>query len=273
MLYSSYGTENCASLSKTGTYQHLSTNGASAIYRRLHYGFRDKNPPNRNSISTFATLPSCWLFLFLLISASNIQAAAIGLPTLPESTPSPISLPPPTPGPFASIKIGLGLSFDRSRINDEQGETKNKTSIQPGSLFITDSFLYDTRYLAEFFLSRHSFQAEPGKTGVQSSSTGARFSVQFNVKHHSYFSPLYGAGFEFSYGKYSKRFQVDNDGFLAGQYKDLSRTGVNLLVNIMQTWPLSPQFEIGAKFEYRLPLTQTVNGFSGSILLLYHPEF
>ncbi len=273
MLYSSSRTENCAIPFETNTYGRLSARGVPIIYRTLNHCFLDKNPRRRRKNAPSVTLPSFWLFLLFFIFSSNTQAAAIGLPKLPTSIPSPISIPPPTPGPFASIKIGVGLNIDRSNINDEQGKTKNKTSIQPGSLFITDSFLYQTRYLAEFFFIRHSFQAEPGKTGVQSSNTGARFSVQFHGKHHDYFSPWYGTGFEFSYGKYSKRFQVDNDGFLTEKYEDLSRTGINLLFNVMQTWPLSPQLEIGAKFEYRLPLTQTVNGFSGSILLLYHPKF
>jgi len=273
LLYSSHRTEHCAAHSRTDTCGRLLSNKTPAIYLIFHCGFRDKNILKRNSNGACAILLSCWLFLLLSVFTSNIQASAIGLPTLPESTTSPISIPPPTPGPFASIKIGLGLNVSLSSINDEQGDTKNKAFIQPGSLFITDTFLYETHYLAEFFFSRYSFQAEPDKTGVQSSNIGTRFSVQFNAKHHVYFSPKYGAGFEFSYGKYTQRFRVDNDGFLVEQYEDLSKIGVNLIFNMMQTWPLSPQVEIGAKVEYRLPLTQTVNGFSGSILLLYHPKF
>jgi len=158
------------------------------------------------------------------------------------------------------------------RVNDTQGNTNQDFSAQPASFFITDWFVGGTRYLGELYVSKYVFNADSSNLGEQVEDKGARFSVQMNVKHNKYLSPWYGAGIDLSHARYSRRHRVDEDGYLSAQYEDISQFGMNLLINAMESWTITKELDIGAKLEYRLPLTQTVNGFAASVLMIFRPD-
>lgn len=217
------------------------------------------------------------LALLVALYANNLKAGAIGQPSLPEKAEtlhSEASQPPTTkPTLFSQLQVGLGTNVDYVNINDEQGQTANRASIQAKSLFFINPFLYDTRYLAEFFISSHVLTAKKSGIGEKSNNKGLRFTVQFKIHEGRYFSPWYGIGTGLSRGEYTKRHKTDNEGWLIEEFDDLSKLSLNLLFNVMQTWPISSNLNIGAKIEYKQPLTQAINGFSGSLLFLYQPNF
>ncbi|HFE37236.1 MAG TPA: hypothetical protein ENK06_02295 [Gammaproteobacteria bacterium] len=185
--------------------------------------------------------------------SQNVYAAAIGQPS--------------------TIQMGFGSYLNLVTANDAQGHTRRKISPQLGSLFITDWFIDDTRYLTELYASKYSFAAETGTIGEQVDNKGVRFSVQLNAKHGKYFSPWYGLGVDLSHTQYTKRHKIDSDGFLIAQYEDTTKAGINLLLNVLETWSVSSNIEVGAKLEYSIPLTQTIHGFSAGLLMIFHPEF
>lgn len=209
----------------------------------------------------------------MIFYTNNIRAGALGQPSLPqktEITTHPQQLTTPSRSPLV---LGLGTNFDYININDEQGLTDSKASIQAKSFFIIHPFIYDSRYLAELYSSNHGITAGNNGIGGQADNKGLRFSIQFKTIDRKFFSPWYGIGTGLSLGKYTQRYRTDAEGYLTNEYDDLTKLSINLLFNVIQTWTIYPDVMVGAKIEYRQPLTQAVNGISGSLLLLYRPNF
>ena len=176
-----------------------------------------------------------------------------------------IGLPPTT------VQFGFGTNLNLVSVNDRQGDTDSQFSAQSGSIYVTDWFLGETRYLGELYISKYLFEAEGNKTGEQVDSKGARFSVQYHGQHNKYFAPWYGVGIDISRTDFTKRHKVDSDGFLVREYDDLNKGSFNLIFNMMQSWSISADVDLGAKLEYSVPLGQTVNGFSASMLIIFRP--
>lgn len=193
------------------------------------------------------------LFFFVSwIFTSNIQAAALGLPEF-------------------TAKFGFGTKISQVYVNDSQGHTAKVFAPQSTSIYVTDTLTKNSHYLAEAYIASYAFKAEGLRVGEIANQNGMRFSVQTNVRMNKYIAPWLGLGGDISYINFRKRHTIDDEGYLLDQYSDKSIPAVGFLVNVMEKWSVNPSFDIAAKLEYSVPITQTVNGLSGSIIFLFRP--
>lgn len=187
--------------------------------------------------------------LLALTMSGEAMAVAIGLP---ENT----------------ARIGYAAGFSRLAVDDPAGSTEAKWSVQPLTLIYTDWLSGGLRYWAEVYYHTASLDAGPGSVGQDVSRLGGRFSVQRSVNVGGW-SPWLGAGVAVSRDSYSARHTEDEDGFLLSAYPDRDETGFGVVLQAVNEWELSRQWDLSAKLEQLIPVSGGVSETALSFGVLY----
>lgn len=172
----------------------------------------------------------------------------------------------------SKIKLGFGTAINRTSVSDNIGQTNSAVSAQALSIYFSNYFIKDTRYLSEVHISNYGFEADETHIGQEVSQLGFRFSVQKKQRIVNNLSPWIGAGLGLSNSSFKKRHSVDSDGFLIEQYDNKTEPGFSVLLNVMEKWSLNSDLEIAAKIEYSLPVMQAVSRVSVGFILFFQSK-
>lgn len=159
------------------------------------------------------------------------------------------------PGNTARIGYAAGPAYVAI---DEAHSAPNKTWSVSQSVVYTDWFLAGTRYWAMLRYQQADFDAGVGKTGAHLTSYGARLSVQNNFRVTENFAPWLGAGIDLSQSRYSKRFNVDMDGYLAETFPTRSTLNTGVVLNATHEWSFGSGFHVSTQLEQLLSVNDSV---------------
>jgi len=217
-------------------------------------------------------LRACFIFVLTGI-ASNLYAAAIGgLGSKTESEPEYREKSEATNQNHSLVQLGFGTKISRVSVSDDIGQTNKINSTQALSIYFTNIYKKNIRYLSEVYIANYAFEADVSHIGKEVSDMGFRFSMLMNKALFGDFSPWFGVGFDFSNSSYKKIHTVDNDGFLLDEYRSESKPSLGVLLNIMEKWQINSDLDIAAKFEYILPITDSVGGVSLGFIIFFRPD-
>ena len=189
----------------------------------------------------------------LLITHHAVHAAAIGMPEYVE-------------------KYGFAIDATLIEVDDSHGTSERESVLHPINIvYVRETPLKRWRYWAEAYYHRTHFDAEPGSLGVTAQQLGASLSLQqaldlsFFPQKHIYV----GGGLQIAYNRYTKRHNVDNDGFLDERYKDKSKLQQSLLLHLFYELPLKQTWTGGLKLEQNLPINDDITETSLSFVVLF----
>jgi len=171
----------------------------------------------------------------------------------------------------STTQLGFGTKLSHVSIDDDLGQTESVVSAQALSIFFTNHFMKDTRYLSEVHISNYAFEADTSHIGQEVSQLGIRFSVQKQKTFFQNFSPLFGVGVELSNTSYNKRHTVDSDGFLVNQFDSTSKINLGILFNMIKKWSINSEIDLAIKLEYSLPVAQAINRVSLGFIIFFQP--
>ncbi len=189
------------------------------------------------------------LMLLLLLVAHPVYAA-LGLP---ENT----------------AKLGYAIGTAYVSVDDLADNTAKEWTLLPLTLIHTDWLFGDIRYWSELFYYTAVLDATTNKVGQNVEQYGFRISLQKSLRVTRLWAPWFGVGIGASRVTYTTRHTIDPDGFLLAAYPDREQTSVTLLLNIVSEWPLTRNWDIGAKLEQAIPIDGDISESSALIMLLY----
>lgn len=155
-------------------------------------------------------------------------------------------------------------------IDDPEGETEAKAVTQIIDFFGTYSIGRDSRLFFEFSMIDEDFNASTTETGLTIESTDLTALYQTRLRMSKAFKPWLGAGLMFSQAEYSRRFLVDNNGFLAQSFPNRSVNETALVISLMNEteldWDLA---DLIYGVSYKKSLDDGRNGISINIGLKF----
>lgn len=189
----------------------------------------------------------------LLISHHSVHAAAIGMPEY-------------------VAKYGFAIDATLTQVDDPRGTSERENSLQPiNVIYVREIPLKRWRYWAEAYYHRTRFDAKPGSIGLTAQQLGASLSLQqaldlsFFPRQHIYA----GAGLQLAYNRYTKRHNVDDNGFLDESYKDKSKLQQSLLLHLFYELPIKTPWTGGLKLEQNIPINDDITETSLSFVVLF----
>ncbi|MCF6257653.1 MAG: hypothetical protein L3J98_03390 [Gammaproteobacteria bacterium] len=188
--------------------------------------------------------------MLLLLLVAHPAYAALGLP---ENT----------------AKLGYAIGTAYVSVDDPADNTAKEWTLLPLTLVHTDWLFGDIRYWSELFYYTAVLDATTNKVGQNVEQYGFRISLQKSLRMTRLWAPWFGVGIGTSRVTYTTRHTIDPDGFLLAAYPDREQTSVTLLLNIVSEWPLTRNWDIGAKLEQAIPIDGDISESSALIMLLY----
>ncbi len=137
------------------------------------------------------------------------------------------------------------------------------------SVVYTDWFLAGTRYWALLRYQQADFDAGVGKLGAHLTTYGARLSVQNNFRVTENFAPWLGAGIDLSRSRYSRRFSVDEDGYLVETFATRSVVNTGVVFNATHEWSLGRALHLSMQLEQLLSVDNRLRETALWTSLLY----
>jgi len=189
-------------------------------------------------------------FLALMLCSQPIFAGAIGLSG-------------------STIKYGFATRASAYNIDSSHGQSEVLNVIQPYNFVVTDWLSSGSSYWLEIYHASYRFKPTETKVGQQLDKSGVRFSIMKNTFVSKYFQPWYGLGLDVAHSKFSKRHTVDFEGFRANEYNDENKLDLGLLVQTHSAWDLTKDWSTGVKGEYRLALSESIQGATFEFFVLY----
>jgi len=193
-----------------------------------------------------------YLIALVLLSVLVVRSADAAL-GLPENT----------------AKLGYAMGTAYVSVDDPAGNTAKEWTSQPLTLIHTDWLIRDIRYWSELFYYKAVLDPSASKVGQNVEQSGLRFSLQKSLRVTRLWAPWFGVGIGASSVTYTTRHTVDSDGFLLAAWPDREQTSIALLLNIVSEWPLTRNWDIGAKLEQTIPIDGDISESSALIMLLY----
>jgi len=215
---------------------------------------------------------ACLIVVLTGIASHSFAAAIGGLESITEPEPEYKEKSESTYQSDSLVQLGFGTKISRVSVSDDIGQSNKINSTQALSIYFTNIYKKNIRYLSEVYIANYAFEADASHIGQEVSDMGFRFSVLMNKKLFEDLSPWYGAGFDFSNSSYKKRHDVDSDGFLLNEYRSESKPSLRILLNLMEKWRINSDLDIAVKFEYILPITDSVGGVSLGFIIFFRPD-
>lgn len=192
--------------------------------------------------------------LLLLVIASvlstQVFANALGLPT-------------------NTAKIGVSSGIAQTEISESITHTQRSILTAPYSLLYTDWFFKDFRFWSAVSYQSADFHATPVELGQSFVQYQLQFNVHKNMMVNRWLMPWLGLGLTVSYNRFSKRHDIDEDGFLLAQYADKKVFDAGLNVSLIHDWPLISNWNLVTMFERDIIKNSQQNILSFKIALLY----
>ncbi len=186
------------------------------------------------------------LIIFLIISSAITQVSA-------ES----------------SIRFGYMPRFINFAVNDPDGSTDTASEIQPLGGMIAYKLGRGSRIFS--YISIYEFDLEYGfnKIGQTVESTAFGVYYQSEFKFGRTLKPWLGVGGTINIDEFTNRADTDSGGFLLNTYPDRDEIHSNLGLLASQEWKISDALSLGLNFEYLIPISETLEGFSINFSLIY----
>ncbi len=165
-------------------------------------------------------------------------------------------------------RFGYGLSVDRLSVDDPDGGGET-TDLGFLNFYYFGKLDRNWRYLIELNHVSGGMDADANTVGQDFTSTGARATVQHNLRLSTAFKPWVGAGIGVHQQEFKRRYTVDNAGFLSNRLPDREVTQVSLSVEGMSQWEITPRWDWALRVRYDHGLSDGIDGLSASVLLIY----
>jgi len=171
--------------------------------------------------------------------------------------------------PTNTARVGISTGIAQTEISESITHTERSTLTQPYSLLYTDWLFKDFRFWSAASYQSADFHAIPLGLGQSVVHYQLQFNVHKNVMVNRWLMPWFGLGLTVSYHRFSKRHDIDEDGFLLTQYADEKVFDAGLNVSLIHDWPLISNWNFVTMLERDIIKTNQQNTLSFKIALLY----
>jgi len=192
-----------------------------------------------------------------------LVAVLLGFPVNRPVLASAIGLPDEDTG-----RIGYLVGMSRFTVDDPDGPTQAGVDVLPMSLVYTDWLPHSWRYWAEAYYFATTLDAKAGEIKQKIARIGTRLTLQHNVNLGRW-SVWLGGGLDLSRNQYTRRYSVDNDGFLLKVYEDRLNTAVGFAAQFVIDWPLAQNWDLAAKLDHVFHINGGVDETALSAGILY----
>jgi len=166
-------------------------------------------------------------------------------------------------------RFGYALSVAYLSVDDSDGDTEGEWEVLPLNFIYTNQWLGGFRYWVEGFYQETTLDASTNDVGQDVERYGLRLALQHRATMIEAIQLFGGIGLVLSKDDFTKRHTVDNDGFLKQSYSDQTDNNVGFQVDVMSEWEINRRWDIAARALYEVPITNGVEEFSVSLVLLY----
>lgn len=169
----------------------------------------------------------------------------------------------------STARVGVGVTLSTLSVEDPNGDTSNKTALQPFNFVYADDFSLGVRYWAEGFYQAATLPASSNQIGQDVERYGLRLSLQRKLKTSPKFDLWGGLGVHAAMDDFSKRYTKDGEGYLLQLYGDRSSNHFGIQGELVAEWKFKPRWDIAAKAMYAIPFGDGVNDFSVGAFFLF----
>ena len=168
-----------------------------------------------------------------------------------------------------TFRFGVSPGFVRAEVNDPDGNSASKTSVEILNVVMTQAFGRDSRMLYQGYY--HAFNLDAGTSDIGQHVNRNGFSFSFQSAFHVArgWAPWGGVGLGLTEEKYKNRHTVDSGGFLATEYPDRKTTNYGVLLNAGTQWNLTRNWDAGIHVQYEQALGDGISAAYLSFMLLY----
>ncbi len=130
-----------------------------------------------------------------------------------------------------SFNYGLYPGFGFYSVGSPNGDTELKLVIKPIDVFVAYNVGRDSRVWVELNAIDDDFSASTDEIGLAVKSTSLNIQYQWRYRATRSFKPWVGVGIVVSDAEYINRHIVDDSGFLATTYKDVSDNEIAFVIS------------------------------------------